>query len=104
MNLPNTIPFERPPEPSDDVMVSRAAAFCDLMCRRRIVRDSSDRPVPREVIEYALRVAGSAPSGANLQPWHFVVVSDPAAKRRIRAAAEAGEARKPRPLRRRTPT
>ncbi len=61
------------------------------MARRRTVRDFSDRPVPRELIEHCLRTAGSAPNGANLQPWHFVAVSDPALKREIRVAAEAEE-------------
>jgi nitroreductase len=61
------------------------------MGRRRTVRDFSARPVPRELIEEFLRAAGSAPSGANQQPWHFVAVSDPAVKRRIREAAEAEE-------------
>ena len=59
--------------------------------RRRSVREFSDRPVPRDVIENALRAAGSAPSGANLQPWHFTVVTDAAAKHRIRVMAEQEE-------------
>ena len=58
-------------------MKQRAIAFREEMQRRRTVRDFSNRPVPREVIEECLLVAGGAPSGANLQPWHFVVVSDP---------------------------
>jgi nitroreductase len=58
---------------------------------RRTFRDYSDRPVPRKVIEYCLRTAGTAPSGANLQPWYFVAVGDPAIKREIRAAAEIEE-------------
>ena len=61
------------------------------MARRRTVREFSDRPVAREVIETCLRTAGSAPNGANLQPWHFVAVSDPAIKHKIRIAAEAEE-------------
>jgi iodotyrosine deiodinase len=69
----------------------RAADFYAEMRLRRTVRDFSDRPVPRGVIETALRAAGSAPSGANKQPWHFVVVSDPAVKRQIREAAEVEE-------------
>lgn len=72
-------------------MQQRADDFYAELRRRRTVRDFSDRPVPRAVIETCLRVAGTAPNGANLQPWHFVVVSDPALKRRIRAAAEAEE-------------
>ncbi len=74
-----------------DEMRRRAAAFRADMQRRRSVRHFSDRPVPREVIEECVRAAGCAPSGANLQPWHFVVVSDPAVKRRIREAAEKEE-------------
>ena len=69
----------------------RARAFADLMARRRTVRDFSDRPVPRAIIADCLRAAASAPSGANQQPWHFVAIDDPAAKARIRAAAEAEE-------------
>jgi nitroreductase len=72
-------------------MRRRAAAFCADMQRRRTVRAFSERPVPREIIEHCLEAAASAPSGANMQPWHFVVVSDPAVKRRIREAAEAEE-------------
>jgi nitroreductase len=74
-----------------DEMKRRAAAFYADMRRRRTVRDFSDRPVPREVIEDCLRAAGSAPSGANMQPWHFAVVSDPAIKREIRLGAEHEE-------------
>lgn len=72
-------------------MKSRIRTFRDEMLRRRTVRQFSGRPVPRELIEECLRVAGSAPSGANLQPWHFVVVSDPDIKHRIREAAEREE-------------
>jgi len=76
---------------SEAEMRSRAAAFLAEMRRRRSVRDFSDANVPREVIEDCLRTAGTAPSGANLQPWHFVVVSSPEVKRRIRQAAEKVE-------------
>jgi nitroreductase len=72
-------------------MTARACAFADDMGRRRTVRDFSDRPVPRVLIEHCLRTAGTAPSGAHQQPWHFVAVSDPALKQRIRVAAEAEE-------------
>ena len=72
-------------------MRERLRDFYEDVRRRRTVRDFSDRPVPRDIIEQALRAAGTAPSGANLQPWHFVVVSGPAAKKRIREAAEAEE-------------
>ncbi len=72
-------------------MLRRAKEFRQQMQRRRTVRYFSDRPVPREVIEDCLLAAGTAPSGANLQPWHFVVVSDPAIKHRIRVEAEQEE-------------
>jgi len=74
-----------------DQMRRRAAEFFEEMRGRRTVRHFSDRPVPRELIETFIRTAGSAPSGANQQPWHFVAVSDPDLKRRIREAAENEE-------------
>jgi nitroreductase len=74
-------------------MTRRSAAFAAEMRRRRTVRQFSDRPVPEEVIRHCLEAAGTAPSGANMQPWHFVVVSRPALKHEIRLAAEAEEAR-----------
>ena len=78
---------ERPPEE----MLRRARAFRRDMRRRRSVRQFSDRDVPRELIEEAIRTAGSAPSGANRQPWHFAAVGDADVKRRIREAAEEEE-------------
>ncbi len=81
----------RPLSPAE--MRRRARAFRRAMRDRRSVRHFSDRPVDRAVIEECLRAAGAAPSGANLQPWHFVVVSDADLKRRIRAGAEAEERR-----------
>jgi iodotyrosine deiodinase len=72
-------------------MIARSRAFAADLARRRTVRQFSDRPVPRSVIEACLEAASSAPSGAHLQPWHFVVVSDPGLKRRIREAAEGAE-------------
>ena len=74
-----------------DEMVTRSRSFADDMQRRRTVRQFSDRPVPRAVIEACLETAGTAPSGAHQQPWHFVVVSDPTVKRQIRVAAEEAE-------------
>lgn len=74
-----------------DEMTARAAAFAADLKRRRTVRDYVARDVPRDVLEHCLRAAGSAPSGANMQPWHFTVITDPAVKHRIRAAAEAEE-------------
>lgn len=83
-------PLDFTPLP-DAEMQERAAAFYRQLRRRRSVRDYSPRPVPMDVIENCLRAAGVAPSGANMQPWHFVVVSDPATKKRIREAAEEEE-------------
>ncbi len=68
-----------------------ARAFCETMQQRRSVRSFSERPVAREVIEWIVRAAGTAPSGANKQPWRFVCVSDPALKRKIREGAEVEE-------------
>lgn len=79
-------------EYAPDEMVARSRAFAADMQRRRTVRQFSDRPVPPAVIDACLEAAGTAPSGANLQPWHFVVVADPTRKRAIRLAAEEEEA------------
>jgi iodotyrosine deiodinase len=76
--------------PADD-MVARSADFLDMIHRRRTIRTFSDEVPPREVIDNAIRAAASAPSGANMQPWHFVVVTDAETKRRIREAAEEEE-------------
>ena len=72
-------------------MRERAEAFRAEIARRHTVRDFSPRPVPRDIIETCLRAAGTAPNGANHQPWHFAVIGDPALKARIRAAAEEEE-------------
>jgi nitroreductase len=85
------IPLSGYPDHPPEVMERRARDFYQELKRRRTVRDFSDRPVPRQVIEACLSAAGTAPSGANMQPWHFVAVSDPQIKARIRAAAEAEE-------------
>lgn len=91
--MPGFLPFRdhvhRPP----GELIRRAAEFSAELQRRRTVRQFSPEPVPREVIEQALAAAGSAPSGANRQPWHFVAVGDPALKREIRLAAEQAEER-----------
>ena len=84
-------PLETYREYGPEEMQRRALEFEAEMTRRRTVREFSDRPVPRAVIETCLRAAGTAPNGANLQPWHFVVVSDPEVKRKVRAAAEIEE-------------
>ncbi len=78
-------------ELSDEEMLAEARAFYDKMKRRHTVRDYSDRPVARSVIEECIRAAGTAPSGANHQPWHFVAISNPEMKRRIREEAEEEE-------------
>lgn len=85
LNLPDRMDM------SDDEMLSEALAFYDKMKRRHTVRDYSDRPVSRAVIEECIRAAGTAPSGANHQPWHFVAISNPEMKRRIREEAEEEE-------------
>jgi nitroreductase len=74
-------------EYSPEEMLDRSQAFAALMQRRRTVRQFSDRPVPRADMDACLEAAGTAPSGANLQPWHFVVISDPATKHAMRVAA-----------------
>lgn len=78
---------EYPPEE----MIARAQGFREEISRRRTVRDFESRPVPREVIEQCILAAGTAPSGANQQPWHFAVITDPDVKHRIRMAAEEEE-------------
>ena len=74
-------------------MVQRSARFFKTMAGRRTVRDFSDRPVDRVIIENCIKAAATAPSGANCQPWHFSVVSDQTLKTRIRREAEKAEAR-----------
>jgi len=86
-----TIPLTTFREYPVDEMRQRVVDFYEEMDRRRTVREFSDRPVPRDIIETALRAAGTAPSGANLQPWHFVVVSGAETKKNIREAAEVEE-------------
>jgi iodotyrosine deiodinase len=76
---------------SDDDVLRYAREFYGAMQRRRTIRDFSDRSVPREVIEHCIRAAGTAPGGANLQPWHFVAISEPKVKHEIRIAAEKEE-------------
>jgi nitroreductase len=91
MNNPRFIPLATMVDRSPEAVAARALAFRAQMSSRRTVRHFSDRPVAREVIENCLLTAGGAPSGANLQPWSFVVVADAAVKRRIREAAEQEE-------------
>jgi iodotyrosine deiodinase len=89
--MPTFIPLNTYREYPPEEMSARATAFYEEIRRRRTVRQFSERPVAREIIETCLRAAGTAPSGANLQPWQFAVVQDPAVKQEIRAAAEAEE-------------
>lgn len=86
---PKAVPLTpyRPPVPPAEA----ARAFYEIMAQRRSVRMFKPDPVPREVIEWVIRCAGTAPSGANKQPWRFVAIDDPALKREIRAGAEAEE-------------
>ena len=84
-------PYPPLPDLSDDERVARARAAFERLQSRRSCRSFSDMAVPREVIEYAIRAAGTAPSGANHQPWHFAAVSSAEMKRAIREAAEAEE-------------
>ena len=85
------IPLDFTPYPESE-MNAKALAFYDTMKRRRSVRDFSAKPVSREIIENCLKAAGTAPSGANQQPWYFAAVSDPVVKKEIRKAAEKVEA------------
>jgi nitroreductase len=86
-----TIPLKNFREYPVEEMRNRLEEFYADIDRRRTVREFSDRPVPRDIIETALKVANTAPSGANLQPWHFAVVSGPETKKKIREAAEVEE-------------
>lgn len=78
--------------PTEAELQQRAKAHLALMQQRHTIRSFSDRPVPREIIQQLIQVAASAPSGANHQPWHFVAISDPSIKKRIREEAELQEA------------
>ena len=86
----DTIPYALETLPNDESIV-RAEALRDRLKERRTCRYFSNEHVPREVIEAAIEAAGTAPNGANHQPWHFAVVSSPERKRAIREAAEAEE-------------
>ena len=91
MPTPRFVPLSSYAEYSVVEMERRAARFRADLARRRTVREYSSRPVPRRVLEECIRAAGTAPSGANHQPWHFVVVTDAETKSRIRVAAEEEE-------------
>lgn len=87
----NPIPLPHRFDYSDEEMIKRAGEFYELAKKRHTCRFYTDRDVPREVIEKCLLAAGTAPSGANHQPWHFVLVRSPEAKKIIREAAETEE-------------
>jgi len=91
MTDPSFVPLTGYRERSADEMQGRARDFYTELNRRRTIREFSDRPIPDGLLDDCIRAAGTAPSGANMQPWHFVVVTDPAVKRRIRVAAEQEE-------------
>lgn len=86
-----TVPLTGYEALSEDEMAMRLEAFRAHMAKRRTIRDFSDQVVPQHLIETAIQVAGTAPSGANFQPWHFVAISDLTTKKAIREAAEAEE-------------
>lgn len=75
----------------DASMLQESQSFYQLMARRRTIREFSDQKIPQTVLENAIKAAGTAPSGANMQPWHFVVIQDAAVKKRVREAAEIEE-------------
>jgi nitroreductase len=85
------IPLKNYQQYDDVEMLRRSQSFYDDIKRRRTVRDFSDKSVPKEIIENCIKAASTSPSGANLQPWHFVVVSNPEVKKKIRIAAEEEE-------------
>ncbi len=88
--MPRFIPYHQEPL-SDEERLARARLFQERMSARRSLRFFSDRPLPVGILESLIAAAGSAPSGANQQPWTFVAVTDPELKREIRVAAEAEE-------------
>lgn len=91
MDKSGFIPYSSYREYPLEEMKERARTFREEMQRRRTIRTFSNRPVPRQIIEECLRAAGAAPNGANMQPWHFVVVNNPEVKKQIREGAEAEE-------------
>jgi nitroreductase len=91
MPEPEFVPLNQWREKTLEEMRAAARTFLETMQARRTVRDFSARPVPRDIIENCLLAAGTAPNGANRQPWKFVVVGDPELKQRIREEAEVEE-------------
>lgn len=88
--MPNFIPY-RAVTHSPEAQLQRAREFFEMCNARRTVRQFSPRPIPKELLETLIRTAGTAPSGANKQPWRFIVVTDPELKHEIREAAEKEE-------------
>lgn len=86
----DAVPYEFTPY-AEAEMQARAQAFYDMLKTRHSIREFSDRPIPLDILEKCVKTAVSAPSGANQQPWHFVIVTDPAVKHQIRLAAEEEE-------------
>lgn len=84
------VPLDAPRRTPEELL-ARASRFRETLATRRSVREFSSEPVPGAVLDECIRAAGSAPSGANRQPWTFVVVTEPATRRAIRAGAEAEE-------------
>lgn len=91
MTTPNLVPLKDYKELPVEEMINRANEFYNQIKTRRTVRNFSDKKVPKEIIELCIKAAGTAPNGANKQPWQFVVVSDPMLKKKIRVAAEEEE-------------
>lgn len=91
MTMPEYVPLEGYKRLSENDMLKRAEEVRAVLSTRRTIRDFAPDPVPRALIESCIRAAGTAPSGANHQPWHFVAISDPEVKRKIRLAAEEEE-------------
>jgi len=91
MNQPKFIPFKNARSFPDEEILRKSGEFYEVMKQRRTIREFSDKPVSRKVIENCIATAGTAPNGANMQPWHFVVVSDNDIKKKIREAAEEEE-------------
>jgi len=85
------VPLEGYAPVTDAQMRDKSAAMLNMLLTRRTIRDFADTPVPRDIIESAIKAAGTAPNGANQQPWHFAAISNPDMKRRIRLAAEEEE-------------
>ena len=85
------IPLPPLPEYSSQEMQLRSRIFLENLSNRRTIRDFADKPVDKEIIKNCIKTASTAPSGANMQPWHFVLISDPKIKKKIRIAAEKEE-------------